>query len=212
MKIRSGKKTGFGEEPIETKAGNISSSLGGVSESLMKSLWGDLLKGSGTTISEQLFGKEPQKTSGDMLEGEEVSLKTKVEKEQVKVESHRKYLREIETKETEVAHGQEYVMQKKVEEILIELKKLTKSSREMQVLFKEVQKEEMPIKAGRYHVNFFEWLLGIVRSARSRVEEGAHWVALFASRKKQKQYWNMFKKHGTTFGLSNERVVATQTG
>jgi len=56
-------------------------------------------------------------------------------------------------------------------------------------------------------------MIGIVKNLRQKVEEGRTWLAAFSQRKIKKMgYWKMYKKHGTTFGLSHERTVATQTG
>ncbi|HLD02068.1 MAG TPA: DUF5660 family protein, partial [Patescibacteria group bacterium] len=60
--------------------------------------------------------------------------------------------------------------------------------------------------------NFFEWMLSVIRIARMKVEDSGAWMAALSSKKKGKGYWQMFKKHGTTFGMSHERNVSTQTG
>lgn len=100
----------------------------------------------------------------------------------------------------------------RIDQILFELSNLTKSSQELAVQFEEVTMETAPIDAGTYHLNFFEWVFSVIRKARERIDESQTWLSMFKSKKGQKTYWNMFKKHGTTFGLSGERVVATQTG
>ena len=77
----------------------------------------------------------------------------------------------------------------------------------------KIKVEQLPKKSGIYHIRFFEWLLGVVKQLRMKVEEGRAWLATFTNRKKKKMgYWNMYKKHGTTFGLSHERTLSTQTG
>lgn len=97
-----------------------------------------------------------------------------------------------------------------VQQIKAELKKLVASSRILQVQFSEISVEQAPKEIGKYHLNFFEWLLGVIQVARKNVESSGAW--LNTSKKKQGNYWNMYKKHGTSFGLSNERAVATQVG
>lgn len=83
-------------------------------------------------------------------------------------------------------------------------------------LAKEVSKiklEKAPKKTGIYYIIFLEWLLGIVKQLRLKVEEGQAWLNTFTQRKKKRLgYWGMYKKHGTTFGLSQERSLASQTG
>ncbi len=118
----------------------------------------------------------------------------------------------------EIVHGERRVSQDnraievKVEEILIELKQLISSSKELENAFKDVAVAQAPVKVGKYHVNFFEWVLSTIKTARARVEESVGWMSAISSKKSKREYWAMFKKHGTTFGLSNERVVATQVG
>lgn len=77
----------------------------------------------------------------------------------------------------------------------------------------KIKMERAPKKTGIYYLRFLEWLLTIVKQLRLRVEEGQAWLSTFTQRKKKKMgYWAMYKKHGTTFGLSNERSLASQTG
>ncbi|MBI3981195.1 hypothetical protein HY345_04315 [Candidatus Microgenomates bacterium] len=103
-------------------------------------------------------------------------------------------------------------VQKKIQELLSELKKLAASTESLSQDVQVAIADKTPVDPGKYHLNFLEWLLLLVKSLREKVDESQTWLAVFSSKKKQRQYWNMFKKHGTTFGLSHERVVATQTG
>ena len=92
---------------------------------------------------------------------------------------------------------------------------LAASSKELEIQFKDVVVEQRIVKPGKYHQSFFEWMLIIVKTARMRVEDAGTWLSVMHGKKNKRHsqnYWQMFKKHGTTFGLSNERVVATQTG
>ena len=83
----------------------------------------------------------------------------------------------------------------------------------MQVQFAEVTIDQPPAEVGTYHVNFYEWLLSVIKIAREKVEDSSVWLQAINTKKNKKMgYWGMFKKHGTTFGLSHERNVATQTG
>lgn len=173
-------------------------------------LWGQLLGAEGE--------KKTQK-SGELSEGQELNLKQLEEQKQQEKQEKTpdiapaiEYHREIIHAERRIAKKEQYSLETKVEEILIELKQLIGRSKEIEAQFKEIAVEEKPVNIGKYHEAFFEWVLSAIKTARMRVEDSASWLALFASKKKKQGYWNMFKKHGTTFGLSNERVVSTQTG
>ena len=160
-----------------------------------------------------------QQKSGDLTEGQAIDLtgtsKTKTQKETPSyqnIEGGFDYRREILHGERKIARENTQVLEMKIQEIIVELKRLTKSSKMLEVEFREATVEQRIVNPGKYHVSFFEWLLTVVKTARIKVEDSGAWLSMFASKKNKRQYWNMFKKHGTTFGLSNERVVATQTG
>ncbi len=161
-------------------------------------------------------GQKPQ--GGDLAEGQEIHLKKtpsvedrKEAKQMPDIDPGIDYRREILYGERTIQEDSREI-ETKIQEIIIELKRLTQTSAVLQAEFKEVTVEQRIEKPGKYHLSFFEWVLIMVRSARIKVEDSGAWLEMFKSKKAGKQYWNMFKKHGTTFGLSNERVVATQTG
>ncbi len=168
--------------------------------------------------------QDVKKFSGELKAGESVDLKSLKQQSnyeepaaypetrpyrQPNIDYHREFtaLREVRIVKEDTRQ-----IQVRIEQILFELKNLTQSSQELSVQFAEVSMEQTPEKAGTYHISFFEWVFSTIRKARERIEESQTWLALFKSKRGQRSYWNMFKKHGTTFGLSGERVVATQTG
>lgn len=100
----------------------------------------------------------------------------------------------------------------KLEAIRRELSALSKS---IQGLCSEIQTAvmEMPVEPGIYHLNFFEQLRIMLSHIRERVDDSRTWLATWKTNVKKKQgYWGMYKKHGTSFGLSSERTLATQAG
>lgn len=101
----------------------------------------------------------------------------------------------------------------RLQQIMNELKRLIGSSKVLQAEFADVNMDQTPPQVGEYHINFFDWLLLTIRTAREKVEDSGAWLATTKSKSGKKGgYWGMFKKHGTSFGLSNERTAATQTG
>lgn len=178
---------------------------------LISGLWKQALKPSDLPETK---AKEPQKTpqkAGDLRPGEELSLKE--EKQVQRVEPGINYAREIIHAEKRIRTQDEHQTKVKIQEIVIEIKKLTKSSKELAVQFKDVQNlEHIPEDAGKYHANFVEWVLSMIRSAREKVDNTLSWTTALHSKRKQKQYWSLFKKHGTSFALSGERTAANQVG
>ncbi len=179
---------------------------------VINDMWDQLLGGG--TYSE----KAPKQESGELKEGQELDLaslraqKRAEKKNFADIDPGIDYKREILHKEKKVASENAQIIQVQIEQILVELKKLIAQSSELEIQYRTIAVETVPVNAGEYHVTFFEWVLSVITAARMKVEDSANWLSLFTSKKHKRQYWSMFKKHGTTFGLSNERVVATQTG
>ncbi len=110
-----------------------------------------------------------------------------------------------------VFHEDQQVKQQ-LEAVRAELSALSKS---MKMLTSDIQKAvaEVPVAPGVYHVTFYEKLRAVLQILREQIDDSRTWLALSTQRKQKKLgYWGMFKKHGTTFGLSNERTLATSAG
>lgn len=202
----------FDQSPIEAFR-----DLGG---GVAKSVASDFVQDSASTLWGQMLGvgeygaRSRAKVGGELAEGEELdlqALKQNSEKTQ-EIEAGIDYRREILRGSERSTHIASKETESQIQEILVAIKQLASSTKTLSVQFKEVVVEQRIENVGKYHVTFFEWVLTTLRVAKMRVEESSSWLAVFKSKKKQQQYWGMFKKHGTTFGLSNERVVSTQTG
>ncbi len=192
--------------------------------------FGNLGKGIATDTIDQILnlkGSEQGKpTSGDLAEGEELVLSKKSKGQNEAVDEHSRqeqtphldvepgidYRQEILYGEKRIANNVQRELNSEIQEILAELQRIISSSKELEITFNNISTAEQIVNSGKYHKSFLKWLLTIVKDARLRVEDSGAWLAMFKSKKAKREYWAMFKKHGTTFGLSNERVVATQTG
>lgn len=190
--------------------------LKGVGSGVLDSAVNDLAKQGVSDLWEQLLGassKDKHRNAGDLEEGQELDLKNHGKSEEREhAAPAMNYHHEIAETERRANRENQQSMHSKIQEILIELKKISETSTEIAMEFKEVTIEQRIEKPGEYHVSFFQWMLSIIRAARTRIEDSGTWLNTMKSKKGQKNYWAMFKKHGTTFGLSNERVVATQVG
>ncbi len=182
----------------------------------------DLIQDGISDLWEQLLGgsvkSEHKNTSGELSEGEEIDFSKHSQKKQQEqqpsfdVDPGYNYRQEILHAEKTAEVKTERFIEAQVQEIFGELKRLIATSAQMEVTFKEVVSEQRIKKVGKYHVSFFSFVLTLVRQARVKIEDSGAWLNAVKSKKGQKQYWNMFKKHGTSFGMSNERSVATQVG
>lgn len=160
----------------------------------------------GTDVLTSIFGGTPQ--MGELRPNEAISLggPKQIEAEPVvhapRIEVH-----------TAAPNVSELDMQTKqqIEAIRVELKAIAQS---LKGLHQEVLTavETAPVDPGIYHLNFFEQLRSFLKLLRVQLEDSRSWLSASNSRKKKLGYWGMYKKHGTTFGLSNERSLATSAG
>lgn len=209
---------------IESLRDGVGRELKSTGASALDQFFKDFLKGTAEGIPKQLIPQEKtQKShSGELVEGQEMVLKRQ-EEQKVEVKRsneravmHREYFRRyVETREPSNVQEQQ-INSARIQEVQAEIKKLIAASQEMEIAFKEVSADvstkSITTKPSNYEAHFFQWVLLTIKNARARIEEGSNWLALFSSKRSQQKYWNMAKKHGTTFSLSSERSTATQTG
>ena len=102
-------------------------------------------------------------------------------------------------------------LKEQIQAVQAELKALSAS---IKSLSNDIQKAvtETPVDPGIYHKNFYERIRSVLRLMREQIDDSRTWLNLSSNRKQKKGYWGKYKKHGTSFGLSNERTVATQSG
>lgn len=208
------------QDSFETGGNEVVQQATSLSKDAIRSMWEDFFKSSAKqTLPDQLLNTRSESPStiqreAVLQEGQEFSLIQKPEKKAVVTTEHREYVRSLDKSET--SKTQDVETTQRVELLQMEIKKLIKASKEMEIAFKHVS-QHVTVSSNaetgsKYEVNFLEWVLLTVRNARMRVEEGKNWLALFASKKGQQQYWSQASKKGTSFMLSSERTVATQTG
>lgn len=200
------------KDVVEDFAGDFLSQLLGFkvggsesSKSPDKHLIGDLVTGERNVI----FNSKDHKGKGEAPK----SNKEKGQKAEKHIEAAIDHGGEYRNLTERVSRAESREIDGRLREIMVELKRLVSTSKVLQMEFANVDVEQAPTQAGEYHINFFDWLLLTIRAARQKVEDSGAWLATAKGKNGKKGgYWGMFKKHGTSFGLSNERGVATQTG
>jgi hypothetical protein len=189
-------------------------SLGG---SIAGSVKSDVVSGISTDAFTSLFGVPQQ---GELTPGQPINLADKPVMQQEMPEETpfspqrtkpdmfidrltNETINRLKTQESQTAQ--------KIEEIRFELKALIKT-------ISNVNKElEMAVNAnvvdaGEYHLAFLDRIKIMLKILRQNINSSGTWLNTMKSRRKERKYWNMYKKKGTSFGLSNERSVSTQVG
>lgn len=178
------------------------------------------------TFLNQLLGLDSSENSAqnhsqpvDMQAGQEFTLPKAVKKElpqperrphiEAGIDYHRDVLHNSERSVGRESQETRY----QIQQIMEELERLISSSDKIiQMTYGDISVASAPTIVGKYHTNFFSWMLTVIRTARQKVEDSGAWLQVAKSKGSSKGYQNQAKKHGTSFSMSNERTVATQSG
>ncbi len=211
----------------EFKVDNPFEALMSIGKGVTDSLKNDVVKGGKDDLFEQLIkmnmgegAKSEKKPSapkkGDLKAGEALILGGKSEK---KVRSEAApamdYHREIAQSGERAASRESRQTEQRVQQIMNELQRLVSSTQVLESQFKDIAAPHAsPVKAGKYHENFFDWMLNVIQQARMKVEDSGAWMSAMKGKGKGKKSFmqDMWKKSNTSVTMSNERAVQTQTG
>ncbi len=190
----------------------------GIGNATVKSLGNDLIKDSAKDFME-MFGLGPSSADKKSTHSEPTNIvdftqsKDKhTSKPEARIEAAIDYHRDIVRSSERISRNEIQTMNSKVQQIKMELQSLVASSKDLQLSFMSVTVEQTSANIGTYHENFFDWMLKMIQDARKKVEDSGAWMNAAKGKGNKKGYWGMFKKHGTSFAMSNERGVATQVG
>ncbi len=193
-------KTQNQKKPVVYTNDNVLESIRGLGSSTGKAVV-DTAASVATDVISSLLGAKPK--SGELHPNEQVNL-AKEKQPFPKVQLRPEFVRPA-------VRAEDMQLKQQIEAVRAELKSLAQAIKSFQ---QEVQKavDEVPVTPGVYHVNFFARLRSLLILLREQIDDSRTWLNLTTNRRKKKGYWGMLKKHGTTFGLSNERAIATQAG
>jgi hypothetical protein len=190
------------KKPVIYGNDNVLESLRGIGTSVGKTVVKDVLAQGGNDVLSSIFGSLPK--SGELKQNQYIEFSKNTEK------APQAQPRKAETFQT-VSRMDEMEVRKKIDAIRAELKALSQS---IKGLRQEISKTVLiaPVDPGIYHLNFFEHLKSYLHIMKEQVDDSRTWLSAGNSRKAKKGFWGQYKKHGTSFGLSNERSIATSAG
>jgi len=212
-KLKSGKKEPkqyISENPFEALVGIGKGVVDSVKQDVGKAsvydAWDQFLNVSGRSQGARIDG-------GEMAAGQEIDLEAlKVLETRASAEPGNLYHREIVEAGKRITSETSREIAVKIQEILIEIKQLANSSKELKEKVEVIAVEQIGEAPGVYHLNFVEQILQWIRDARMNVEDSLAWFHALRSKKAARQYGVLAKKHGASFMLSSERASVTQTG
>lgn len=193
------------QKPQRIVANNVLESLRDLTGDVSHAVANDVVKQIPTTALDALLGKP---MAGNLSPNESIQFPSQQERKPAEAKA------QIKKPENHlpIMHSDEAYVRQQLDAIRTELKALAQS---VQSLNKEIKNAAItdPVDPGVYHLNFYEQLLSFIKAIRMQVEDSRSWLTVSNQRKSKKMgYWGMYKKHGTNFGLSTERTLATQAG
>ena len=192
------------KKAVSYKTNNVMETLGSLPSGVGSTATSEIGKITGDIMTALLGGTPP---AGELQPNQVIEFGAKKQEQHVeamvapRLEVHPK----PDTTELEQATRQQ------IDAIRRELKELAKSLKSLNQDVQAAVAAE-PVNPGIYHLNFYDQLRSFISVLRQQIEDSRTWLAAFTARKKKMGYWGMFKKHGTTFGLSSERSLATSAG
>ncbi len=203
----------YGDNPVERAW-----ELGATAVDEVKSVASDF----GRSFTEQITGvrKAPLRGEINLTEKKLADDTTSLEEASRKHEAQVRYLqrvqKESENKAVATQKGLESQIQKLLEELQGEVARLQQKTAELNKEVSSVTVQTAPAKAGVYHLNFFDWVIGTIRDIRKKVNESQKWLAMWSAKKKKKGYWANAKKKGGQLNLeymmNEERALASSNG
>ena len=194
---------------------NVLESLKDIGSGTVKTVKTDLLEGTSHDVLNQLFGlREPQKYQADITPGESLEFnevfsgkyeETKKLKGQIVLE------RQLRAEEKMLLERKSGELKLQLQAIMQETLRLSQATQNMSQEI-EIASIQAPSNPGIYHLFFFERLYEFIVSFRKKVEEGTAWLSAVNKRAGKKNFWGVYKKHGSKFLLSPDHYLQRSAG
>ena len=201
-------------QPLQSNSNTTPRKQTNVTNNSILESFRDLSTGVGKSVAKDVVGKVASDAFNSLFGS---TLGGDIKRSQPMVEAYpeRQPFRTIKRPEVYqpmvAVHREEAGMKEKLESVRRELATLAASIKKFN---SQVERaiDDIPAHPGIYHLNFLERLRGVIMAIRENIEDSNSWLSLWTTRKQKRKYWGMYKKHGTSFGLSSERNVSTQAG
>lgn len=176
----------------------------------------DFLKSTSEDFLRELLGLSPHKVkrSGELSVGEPVQMNDVLSGREENLQKERKQIHFESTllsEEAESSRKKNSELTAELQAIMLEIKKVAESAQNLA----EVTQASMisaPVEPGIYHLNFFENILEFLQSFRKRIDLAATWLQSANKRAEKKNYWNTYKKKGSSFLLAPDHYSQRSAG
>lgn len=219
MISKQAKKTRYSDSPVETAGEMLREPVREIAK-LPASLFGNALEQVGVKPRKLLSGSIDLKRHTSSVVSEQKTanetVAKPVAKEPVKNYEGSNLFQAQKSQEKTIYRQNNQEVDKQIQSILSQLRaeigKLSSQTSGLSADIKKVTVESAPSKGGQYYINFFEMLILEVRNVTKKVSSSRMWLNATYAKKQKHGFWNMAKKHGNQFLLSDERTAGYGAG
>ncbi len=177
---------------------------------------GDLLKSTSEDFFRELMGigSAQVKRSGEIGPGESVQMSQVLngkEEENKKLRAQISLERQMSNDEIRLSQEKSNQLKVQLQALTQEVVKVAQSTGNLAEAT-QVAMIQAPASPGVYHLIFFEKVLEFLQSFRAKIDNAATWLQSSNKRAQKKNYWNMYKKKGSSFLLSPDHYLQRSAG
>ncbi|OGM82335.1 hypothetical protein A2394_01920 [Candidatus Woesebacteria bacterium RIFOXYB1_FULL_42_36] len=177
---------------------------------------GDFLKSTSEDFFRELMGIPVPaiKRSGEISAGQSIQMNEVMsgkEEESKHLRDQISLERQLSSDEQRVSEGKRNELKVELQALMQEVQKVAASSENLAEAT-QVAMMTAPVEPGIYHINFFKNILEFLQSFRKRIDYAAAWLQSSNKRAQKKNYWNMYKKKGSSFLLSPDHYLQRSAG
>lgn len=177
---------------------------------------GDLLKDTSEDFFRELMGftPPPVKRSGEISPGQSLEMSQVLsgkEEENKKLRAQISLERRLSGDEKRVNTEKSNELKVQLQALMQEVQKVAQSTENLAEVT-QVAIMSAPAEPGIYHVLFFQNVLEFLQSFRKKIDLAATWLQTSNKRAEKKNYWNTYKKKGSSFLLSPDHYLSRSAG
>ena len=195
---------------------SILESLKDLGGSTSDSLKDDLFKQTSEDFFSELMGlpKVSKKRSGELSAGESVNMSEILsgkEEENKKLKAQIALERQLSASEKRLSQDASEKLKVQLQALISEVQKVAVSTGNLAEAT-QVAMINAPSNPGIYHIIFFEKVLAFLQSFREHIDQASTWLQSTNKRAQKKNYWNTYKKKGSSFLLSPDHYLQRSAG
>jgi len=177
---------------------------------------GDFLKSTSEDFFKELMGISVPKVkrSGEITAGQSLQMNEVMsgkEEENKRLRAQISLERQLSSDEHRVSESKRNELKVELQALMQEVQKVAASTEKLAEVT-QVTMMTAPIEPGIYHITFFQNVLEFLQSFRKRIDYAAAWLQSSNKRAEKKNYWNMYKKKGSSFLLSPDHYLQRSAG